>query len=235
MTKLDMVLAAAVWLYLTNSPKWLRTMTRRIRSRNPRIGAGASAAARARQLRTPVVRLATLLGIRTKAGALADRSEAGAEGERRTAALLAPLAAKGWTLLHDRALPGSRANVDHLAISPAGVVLVLDTKRCSARWPVTGRGRRLFHGTRDITDRLNGLRYESDAVSRIVGVPVVPVVVMHGRMPDGRLLVDGIPVIHADQAAHALPGIARPHHGHPRPADLAAQAARLLPDYQQGR
>jgi hypothetical protein len=36
----------------------------------------------------------------------------GAAGERRTARLLAPLERCGWAVLHDLALPGSRANID---------------------------------------------------------------------------------------------------------------------------
>jgi hypothetical protein len=36
----------------------------------------------------------------------------GAAGERRTARLLGPLERQGWVVLHDLAVPGSRANVD---------------------------------------------------------------------------------------------------------------------------
>ena len=36
----------------------------------------------------------------------------GAAGERRTARLLSPLDQQGWTVLHDRAVPRSRANID---------------------------------------------------------------------------------------------------------------------------
>ncbi|MFL6217548.1 MAG: nuclease-related domain-containing protein, partial [Actinomycetes bacterium] len=36
----------------------------------------------------------------------------GASGERRTARLLDPLERHGWAVLHDLAVPGSRANVD---------------------------------------------------------------------------------------------------------------------------
>jgi hypothetical protein len=36
----------------------------------------------------------------------------GAAGERRTARLLAPLEREGWVVLHDLAIPGSRANLD---------------------------------------------------------------------------------------------------------------------------
>ena len=44
----------------------------------------------------------------------------GAAGERRTARLLGPLERHGWAILHDLALPGSRANLDHLVIGPGG-------------------------------------------------------------------------------------------------------------------
>jgi len=36
----------------------------------------------------------------------------GAVGERRTARLLSPLERQGWVVLHDLAVPGSRANID---------------------------------------------------------------------------------------------------------------------------
>jgi hypothetical protein len=47
----------------------------------------------------------------------------GARGERRTARQLNRLARHGWVVFHDLAVPGSRANADHLAIGPAGVFL----------------------------------------------------------------------------------------------------------------
>jgi hypothetical protein len=40
------------------------------------------------------------------------------------ARLLAPLERHGWAVLHDLAIPGSQANIDHLAIGPGGVLLV---------------------------------------------------------------------------------------------------------------
>lgn len=52
--------------------------------------------------------------------------EAGVAAEIATAAELRRLPA-AWTVLHSRALPGTRADVDHVAIGPAGVV-VLDSK-----------------------------------------------------------------------------------------------------------
>jgi hypothetical protein len=56
----------------------------------------------------------------------------GAAGERRTARLLAPLERRGWAVLHDLAVPGTQANLDHLVIGPGGV-LVIDSKHYRGR------------------------------------------------------------------------------------------------------
>jgi hypothetical protein len=52
----------------------------------------------------------------------------GAVGEERVASRLQAAADRGVLALHDRRIPGSRANIDHLAIGPAGVY-VIDAKR----------------------------------------------------------------------------------------------------------
>jgi hypothetical protein len=58
---------------------------------------------------------------------------AGAEGEQRTASVLSELQADGWQLLHDVHWPGRPfANIDHIAVGPAGV-LVIDSKNWSGR------------------------------------------------------------------------------------------------------
>jgi len=237
MTAVTLVLAAALYLYLTGGPRWLRSLTARIRSRIPVRGggAGASAAARARQLRTPAVRIAEALGIRTQAGALATRSKIGAEGERRTAARLAPLALAGWRIWHDRALPYGRANVDHLAITPRGVVLVLDTKRWSARRPVSVSGGRLWHGTRDVTGRLDGLRHEASTVAQVLGVPVIPVVVMDGPDVQGEPLeLDGIHIVPARAVCTRLRVLVLGRRGHVPISQLDARVDQLLPPYLNG-
>jgi hypothetical protein len=52
----------------------------------------------------------------------------GAQGEERVAARLEKhLDGHGVELLHDRRIPGSRANIDHLTIGPGGVT-VIDAK-----------------------------------------------------------------------------------------------------------
>ena len=72
------------------------------------------------------VALAWLLRFRPPAATLAWRH--GAEGERRTARLLAPLERRGYQVFHDLAVPGSAANVDHVVVGPSGVY-VIDSKR----------------------------------------------------------------------------------------------------------
>jgi len=234
LTHLLLVLALLA-LVVDPGPR-LRIPTR-IRSwlRSRRHGPGASAAARARQLRTPAVRIADRLGIPTQRSRDADRWEAGAEGERRTALRLRELESEGWTVLHDRALPGSRANLDHLAVSYSGVVFVVDTKRWSARWPVAVRDGRLFHGDRDVTNRLNGVRHETAAVADALRrrFRVVPLVLVDGPSFDGwPLLLDDIHIVPADEACHRLRALART-----RPAydgDVVARAVReLFPPYEQ--
>ena len=53
--------------------------------------------------------------------------ERGAVGEERVAAILAKLDQARVTLLHDRRIPGSRANIDHIAVTAAGI-WVIDAK-----------------------------------------------------------------------------------------------------------
>ena len=68
----------------------------------------------------------------------------GAAGERRTARLLDPLERHGWAVLHDLAIPRSRANLDHLVIGPGGV-FVIDSKQYRGRLQLDPTGR-LWHG-----------------------------------------------------------------------------------------
>lgn len=73
--------------------------------------------------------------------------KAGADGERRVARVLRPLTRHGVVVLHDRALPRSRANIDHLVIGGMGIVVV-DAKNWRARGArvALGRDGRLWYG-----------------------------------------------------------------------------------------
>ncbi|MFF4385596.1 nuclease-related domain-containing protein [Streptomyces sp. NPDC001552] len=210
-----------------------------LRPARRRPGAGASADRRAAELRTPAVRLAELAGIPTQRGQGAARYQAGAEGERRTAEHLAPLASEGWSIFHDRALPADRSNVDHVAVDPHGRVYVIDAKLWASRYAVTTDGAKLLHGGKDVTSRLEGVQREARAVAAILGVRVVPVIALHGAplraggRPAPELVLDGVRIVPAERLTavlrQALPR--RPLPGQRTRAELAAHIARALPPY----
>lgn len=217
MTTVVIIATIALWL-LCRPPR-------------PAPGAGASAEARAQALRTPLIRLADAAGISTRGGRLAKRYAAGAEGERRTARRIAPLADEGWVILHDRALPRGRANVDHLAIAPGGAVILPDTKRWSARYRVRTVGGRLLHGQLDVTNRLRGLRHEARAVQQALGVPVTPLVLMDGApVEGGEVVVDGVRIVPADRACAVLRTMGRIP-GQRQAREISSAAERMLPPY----
>jgi hypothetical protein len=98
----------------------------------------------------------------------------GAAGEAATARILDRLPSR-WAVLHDRSVPGSRANIDHLVIGPSGV-WVVDTKTTRAR--VTARWRTVYFG--DVPLDTVPVRWEAQVVADRLGVPARPVIVVHG-------------------------------------------------------
>lgn len=127
-----------------------------------------------------------------RADALAARTALGAEWEQYTAAMLAPLETAGWRLLHDRALPGSSANLDHVLVSPCGTaVVVLDTKRWHAQRPTPLIGGRVHCGVEDRHGQIEAVaRYAARVqdLLRVPGVVVWPLLVVHGSLVVGGRL-----------------------------------------------
>ena len=121
----------------------------------------------------------------------------GAAGERRTAKMLGGLPG-GWVVLHDRAIPGSRANLDHLLIGPAGV-LYADTKNWgSKKSQLRVQGGELWYGRYPQTKALQTVRWEADRASQALGVPVEALVVVHGaKVPGNCVMLEGVTVIPA--------------------------------------
>jgi hypothetical protein len=139
----------------------------------------------------------------------------GAEGERRTARILAPLERRGWAVLHDLAIAGSAANIDHLVIGPGGVV-VIDTKQYRGRLQLDSYGM-LWHGRHLLVSTLRKTRWEADQADELLGiadVDVAVIVAVHGAsVPWGRLQADGVTVVPARRVADllvALPPILGP-------------------------
>ena len=144
----------------------------------------------------------------------------GAEGERRVGAWLDTLTATGAVVLHDRRMPGSKANIDHLVVAPSGV-WVVDSKHYEGRIEyrdVGGwfrRDERLFVGGRDRTRLVHGMVGQVAAVESAVNDTDVPV---HGVLcfvgPGWSLLarpfeIDGV-LVAWPKAAVKLIGTAGP-------------------------
>jgi len=149
----------------------------------------------------------------------------GAAGERRTARLLGPLEQLGWVVLHDLAVPGSRANIDHLAIGPGGI-FVVDSKQYRGRLKLDPSGR-LWHGRYPLAPTLQAVSFEADQAARVLpnpGVVVVPIVAIHGaQVPWGKVVMNGVPIVPAQRLPsmlRQLPAVLGPE----RVVDLADQA-----------
>ena len=149
----------------------------------------------------------------------------GAVGERRTARLLGPLERHGWAVLHDLAVPGSQANIDHLVIGPGGV-LVINSKQYRGRLRLDPTGR-LWHGRYPLAPTLRAVSWEADQAALVLpdpGVTVLPVVAVHGtKVPWGKVVTNGVPVVPARRLPsmlRQLPAVLGPE----RVAGLAAQA-----------
>lgn len=94
----------------------------------------------------------------------------GAAGEQVVASRLEPLTNLGAFVLHDRRIPGSRANIDHLVITNAGVT-VIDTKKYQGKIEVYPRS--LHIAGRNRTKLIDGLQRQVDIVAaHTTGVPV---------------------------------------------------------------
>jgi hypothetical protein len=93
----------------------------------------------------------------------------GAAGERALGAALEKLRDEGFGVLHDRQVPGTRTNIDHIVVGPAGI-FVIDAKRYTGLverrdqgW-ILDRDWRLYVNGRDQTKLVHGMPRQVDAV-----------------------------------------------------------------------
>lgn len=105
----------------------------------------------------------------------------GATGEERVGSLLDRVASPRVRVLHDRRIPGSKANIDHLVVT-GDAVWVVDTKRYRGRPTLRVDGgilrprvERLVVGSRDQTKLVEGVLRQVEIVERAVSVPVLGV------------------------------------------------------------
>lgn len=153
----------------------------------------------------------------------------GAEGERRVAARLVELCGDDVLLLHDRRIPLSRANIDHIAVGPAGVY-VIDAKHYdNAKVEIRRSGgllrpvvEQLYVRGRDRTTLVTGLVPQVAAVQAALARfdPSVPVssllCFVDSLLPMFRSLeMKGVPIVGPKRAAELL--------RRPGPFDAAAR------------
>lgn len=103
----------------------------------------------------------------------APRWAKGADGEERVGHWLNEVHEQGCYVLHDRRIPGSKANIDHLVVSRAGV-WVIDAKNYSGRPSFEGEdgaggATRFRIDGYDRHDLIGGVARQVDAVRQAVG------------------------------------------------------------------
>lgn len=104
--------------------------------------------------------------------------DVGAAGEERLGKGLDQRASDTLRLLHDRRIPKSRANIDHLAVTATGVY-VIDAKKYRGRPHLRVEGgvfrpreERLVVGSRDCTKLVDGVLKQADVVRGLLDVEV---------------------------------------------------------------
>jgi hypothetical protein len=130
----------------------------------------------------------------------------GGKGEEAVGSTLAQLASKGVISIHDRKIPGSRANIDHIAVAASGIY-VIDAKVVSGKMssrrtgPIWDRGpMQLLIGGRNKSSFISGMDRQVETVTRAVngvggGVSVEAMVVLVGVQVgwfERPLLVQGV-------------------------------------------
>lgn len=101
--------------------------------------------------------------------------DTGAIGEERLGARLNEYASDSLRVLHDRRIPGSRANIDHIVVARSGIYVV-DAKRYKGRptLKVDGgvlrpRVEKLLVGRHDCTKVVDGVLKQVEVVRDVVG------------------------------------------------------------------
>ena len=148
-----------------------------------------------------------------------------AQMQRRMAGTLAQLEQEGWLVLHDIALPGWSASLDHLAIGPTGAWAIDSCRNSWSPRRRTATSRRSARGL--IGGRRADLSWKAQAVADSLagtGIPVQPLLCLQfGIQPPRRRSVQGIPLVRLRR----LPDIVR--HGSPVQAIKVQRAsARAL-------
>jgi hypothetical protein len=149
--------------------------------------------------------VAALVGwrLRFRPSSQARAWQRGATGERHTARLLDRLGRDGYVVFHDLAMPDSPANLDHLVVGPSGV-FVIDSKQWTGQVHQTADGL-VWHDHYRLDRTLATIRWQAETLGRLLGVPVAPLVCVHGAyIQGGGLRAQGVAVVPATLLRLAL-------------------------------
>lgn len=134
----------------------------------------------------------------------------GAKAEQRTGRLLNRLKREGWGVLHDRRIPRSRANLDHVVAWPNGEELAyIDTKAWHAKKAIirVDRGR-LMYGPWSQATKVETVAWEASRLRELTGLPTTAIIVVDGgKVNGGSLIFNGVHVVQADQLLQLLDSI----------------------------
>jgi hypothetical protein len=127
----------------------------------------------------------------------------GATGERHTARVLDRLGRDGYVVFHDLAMPHSPANLDHLVVGPSGV-FVIDSKQWIGQVHQSADGL-VWHDHYRLDRTLATIRWQAETLGRLLGVPVAPLVCVHGaQIQHSGLHAQGVAVVPATLLRSAL-------------------------------
>jgi nuclease-like protein len=127
----------------------------------------------------------------------------GAKGEQQTARLLGRLGREGYVVFHDLAMPDSPANLDHLVVGPSGV-FVIDSKQWTGQVHQSA-DELVWHDHYRLDRTLATVRWQAETLGRLLGVPVAPLVCVHGaRIQHGGLRAQGVAIVSAALLRRAL-------------------------------
>ena len=192
---------------------------RRVRERHPRIGG-------------------FLLAI-TEEPQSTRAWDTGAEGEQFVGSRLDSLVGDDLDVLHDRRIPRTRANIDHVVVSRHGV-FVVDAKKYKGRPALRVEGglfrprtEKLVVGGRDCTKLVDGVLKQVDLVRTAVDDPTVPVtgvlcfVAADWPLIGGAFVTRGVHVLWSRRLMELVTAAPSTRGTEPPAVDVAAVLARI--------
>jgi Nuclease-related domain len=106
-------------------------------------------------------------------------------------------------VLHDLAVPGSPANVDHLVIGPSGV-FVIDSKQWTGSVH-QGTDGLAWHNHYPLDRTLETVRWEAATVGRLLGTRTAALLCVHGaHVQGGGVDAHGVAIVPAGRLRDAL-------------------------------